>query len=261
MVTRSGIQPRAASQWYRGSCGKRIHLGPSAMILHGMTVQIAFCEGEHGPEDIVLCADRAQPLVEPHTGRLFPGRRDAYKIGKLSDDCAISCGGGGLHQNLFLARLLELPEALDDDTDYMDQLGRGALGEIDLCFDQALRRAKGVLADISERILSHQHPKLSVVLCGRDCGANLRICSWTADEAFRKLDTKWDQTLLILPAGLSEDQENALHALIRGKYGLKRAKAAVSHCATAVPIQVTRRFHYARMSEDFFIRSTAGESE
>lgn len=225
------------------------------MIFNGMTVHLALYDAfGPAPTDILIAADCAQPRLDPSARTLSKGRMDVVKIGRLGTECAISCGGATVHQNLLLMRLLGLPKAVSDDIDYMDALGRGACGVFDIPFDAAREMVDRTLCHISKDILVHQVPKLSVVLVGRQRTGEPCIASWTEADGLKCLVTKPDRALLIAPPGLTADQEKELMARMACGDPFERVQAAISYCASVVPICVSRDFSYARLVERFEVR-------
>jgi hypothetical protein len=235
--------------------GRRIEIAPPAMIFFGMTIQLALYDAfASAPNDILIAADCAQPRIDPVDGTLSKGRMDVCKLGCLGAGCAISCGGATVHQNLLLSRLLGLPEVVGDDIDYMDALGRRALGTFSVPFDAARAMVDRAFCSITERILSHQVPRLSVVLVGRQGTGEPCIASWAETDGFKCQETRPGKDLLIPPSELTPDQVKELVARVTCGSPFQRVQAAVSYCASVAPICVSSQFSYARLVEQFEIR-------
>ncbi len=245
--------------WFKGSGGNRIVLFCPATIRRGMTIQIAFYDAySSGPTDIFLCTDRAQPRLDLRTGELFKGRMDVFKIGSIGDECAISCGGTTVYQNMFLAKLLDLPPVQGDEIDYMDMLGRGQLRPHGMKFDTVRRAVTNVTMLLAPKLTLGAHARLTIVLCGRAGDGAPRIASWSTDDGLAELVTLPGKDLLIAPAGLTPDQSAGLLAAVAcdkttHDTQLNRAERAVSYCTSVAPIVVSQAFQYARLSQQFKI--------
>jgi len=236
----------------------RIETRAWAIVGFGMTIQMAFYDAyAPAPTDVIVFADRAQHFVNPSTGEIRKGRMDSTKIGPLGVACAISLGGGTIHQNRLLARLLGLPEVSGDDIDYMDDLGAGRLGPVEMSFNDARDKINGIIRLIGPAILAHEHPLLNAVLVGRDDAENPRIVSWGHCDGFKECETPPGRILLFPPNDLADKDLGGFFAAIAPARAtpVECARIAVSYCASRLPICVSREFQYARLSQGFEIKT------